>query len=300
MKLFDKFKKNDKILKQDLNNIADHPGMVFVIHLLMDQKCDMPDKQFMHDVMNKHFGETDCFCHDEKCAGFSAKKYLVHYEKDNVDVPPHLMITGCCKIDQPVMDELSISQLWDCRNGSEILEGCEYQVLATDMMAAGLHYKNRAEMLVNYIEALAELYPSCKAFVFETSKKMLTREAILNCSMPKESRFIYYAVNVRFFNIQGTDDMLVDSIGMSTLFLPDLQYHFHGMSPNAVVNHAYNLLSYIYENENPIKSHDHIDGTDGDVMSQEIQWDLQYEDSLIQPVRAVIDVNMGEYASGNR
>ena len=28
--------------------------------------------------------------------------------------------------------------------------------------------------------------------------------------------------------------MLIDTVGMSTLFLPDLQYHFHGMDPNWV------------------------------------------------------------------
>ena len=50
---------------------------------------------------------------------------------------------------------------------------------------------------------------------------------------------MYYAVNVRYFSIQGTNDMMVDSVGMSTLFLPDLQYHFHGVDPNHVVFHAY-------------------------------------------------------------
>lgn len=39
--------------------------------------------------------------------------------------------------------------------------------------------------------------------------------------------------------------MIVDTLGMSTLFLPDLHYHFHGADPNHVVNHAYNVLSYI-------------------------------------------------------
>ena len=38
--------------------------------------------------------------------------------------------------------------------------------------------------------------------------------------------------------------MLIDTVGMSTLFLPDLQYHFHNMDPNWVVNHAYNVASY--------------------------------------------------------
>lgn len=294
------FKKKKKVLQQDLNNKDEHQGMIFVVHLLMDEICDMPDKQHMQNVMNKHLGETDCFCHDGKVAGFAPKNYTIHFEKENKYIPPQLIIMECVKIEQPVMDEISASQLWDCKDGSEILESCKYQVIATDVLAGGLYYKDRAEMLVGYIEALVELYPSCKAVVFETSKKMFTRDSILNCSVPKEKRFIYYAVNVRFFNIQGTEDMLIDTIGMSTLFMPDLQYHFHGMNPDAVVNHAYNLLSYIYENENPIKSNDHIDGIDGDTISTNVQWNLQYENSLIQPVREVIDVNMGEYASGSR
>lgn len=158
----------------------------------------------------------------------------------------------------------------------------------------------KGEMLVDYIEALVEIFPTCKAVVFETSKKMLTREKIVICQIPKENRFIYYAVNVRFFNIQGTDDMMVDTIGMSTLFLPDLQYHFHGMDPNSVVNHAYNVLSYIYDEANPIKPNDYIDGIKDGQMSTEVQWNVQYENSLIQLVREVLDVNMGEYASGKR
>ena len=35
-------------------------------------------------------------------------------------------------------------------------------------------------------------------------------------------------------------------------------------------------------------------------LDSNVQWILQYEDSLVQPVRAVLDVNMGEYASGTR
>ena len=58
--------------------------------------------------------------------------------------------------------------------------------MVTDMLAAGLDYKERAEMLVNYVEALVNIYPFCKAVVFETSKKMLPREDILNCTLPKE------------------------------------------------------------------------------------------------------------------
>ena len=294
------FNKKEKVLQQDVSNVDEHPGMVFIIHLLMEEMCEMPDKQFMLDVMNKHLGETDCFCHNGKVAGFAPKKYKIHFEKENRDISPQLMIMQCIKNEKPVMDEIAENQLWNCQNGDEILNKCSYQVFATDMMAANLDYKERAEMLVDYVEALVEMYPTCKAVVFENSKKMFTREAILNCTVPKESRFIYYAVNVRFFNIQGSNDKIIDTLGMSTLFLPDLQYHFHDIEPNAVVNHAYNILSYIFDNDNPIESDDTIDGIKDGAMCQDVQWKVQYENSLIQPVREVIDINMGEYAAGNR
>lgn len=289
---------NDEILQQDLEQVGPRPGMVFIAHLLMEEKCNMPDKEFMHGIMTKHLGDIDCFAHDGKVAEFAVKKYVAQYK--DASVPPALMITDCLEIKQPLLDNLALSQLWNCKEGADIIDKCRYQVIATDMLAAGLEYKDRAEMLVDYVEALMEIYPTCKAIVFDVSKKMHTREAILNCNMPKECKYIYYAVNVRFFKIEGTEDMIVDTIGMSTLCLPDLQYHFHGLNPNHVVNHAYNVLSYIYDNNCPINSGDHIDGIKDGEMSQEVQWNVQYEDALIQPMRVVIDFNMNEYAAGQR
>ncbi len=294
------FKKKEKVLQQNLEEKAIDQGVIFIVHLLMEEMCDMPGKDFMNDIMIKHFGDVACFCHDEKTAGFTPNKYKVHYKEPDKDIPPQLMIMRCFKNQKPVMDEISASQTWDCPASKEILSACKYQVVATDMMASGLDYKERAEMLVSFIEALVEMFPTCKAVVFETSKKMLSRKTILECQIPRESRFIYYAVNVRFFNIQGGNDMLVDSIGMSTMFMPDVQYHFHDIDPNAVVNHAYNILSYMHDAANPIKSNDHIDGLENGKMSMNVQWNVRYEDSLIQPIREVLDINTGEFAAGTR
>ena len=292
--------KSEEDYRQDIHDEAEHISSVFVIHLLMNEMCEMPDRERMQEVMSKHISNTECYTYDEKIAGFSVNKYSVHYEKNNCDVPPQLMITECSRIEQPVMEESDMNQLWNCENGIEILNDASYQVFATDMLAAGLNYKERAEMLVDFVEALVELYTSCTAVVFENSKKMLTREEILYCSVPKEQRFIYYAVNARFFKIQSTEDMLVDTVGMSTLFLPDVQYHFHGIAHSDVMNHAYNLLIYIFENNNPIDSGDQIDSIKDGSLSDDVKWTVRYENSIAKPERVVIDVNMGENAAGVR
>ena len=72
------------------------------------------------------------------------------------------------------------------------------------------------------------------------------------------------------------------------------------MDPNWVVNHAYNLASYILANDNPIQDGETVDGVEGGQMSRNLQWKCQYEDALIQPSRGVLDIHMGPFASGQR
>ena len=289
-----------QVFKQDLTDDSVRPGGIFFIELLMAEHCDMPSRDKMIEVFTKHLGTVDCFDYGRDSAGFAPQNYKVHYEDNNADIPPTLMVTNCEKIDKPVLDDFERSQVWDCPNVDELLDECQYRVFATDMLASGLEPKERADMLVKYADALLELYPSCKAVVFGPSRKFLSRETIENHPDKEVTRFIYYAVNVRYFSIQGTDDMMVDTLGMSTLFYPDVQYHFHGMNPDDIVHHAYSVLYYIFEHDNPIDDGQTIAGLENGDMNPDIKWAVQYEDSLIQPVRTVIDINMGEYASGTR
>ena len=292
-----KKEKEEKVLKQDLTQKDENNG-VFVIHLFMKEKCDMPDKEYMTHILQKHMGEVECFSHNEKSAGFAVKKYKVEFKEGKI--PPQLLITEAFSTENYQLDALTVSQMWDCPNARQILNECKYHVVAVDMMASLLPYKDRADMLMDDMEALVELYPQCQAVQFQSSGKMFPREKVANHSIPREDRFIYFAVNARFFNIQGTNDHIVDTLGMTVMGLPDLQYHFHDFDPNHVVNHAYNTASYIFSGNSVIESGDNIDGIKDGKIDRSVQWKCQYENSLIQPLRPVIDICMNEYASGKR
>ena len=258
--------------------------------LLFREPVSLPEKDQLTAVMEKHMGEVDCFWHDEKGAGVAAKNYLSQFKEGAM--PVQLMITSCTAFDGSEIDDFQRSQMWDCQGERDrILSECRYQVFGTDMIAANLAPKVRAEMDMNFLEALVELYPDCEAVYFFNSGKLILTRDIRGNKLPNFDRFIKFAVNVRFFNIQGTQDMVVDTLGMGILFLPDLQYHFHGMDPNWVVNHAYCIASYILSNDNPIKS---------GAISRQVLWKGRYEGALIQPAREVIDIYMNEYASGQR
>ncbi|MDO5558588.1 MAG: DUF4261 domain-containing protein [Oscillospiraceae bacterium] len=284
-------------MKQDLSQKS-QPGSVFMMHLLFKNPVSMPDKNTMTSVMSKHLGDVDCFSFNDKVAAFAAKKYLSEFK--DARIPPQLMIMGCNEFDPDTIDQLRKSQMWDCiEDRDRILSECRYQIFANDMMAA-LPALQRADLDMNFMEALAEIFVDCEAVYFENSGKLFTCEDIRNHNIPAEDRFIYFAVNVRFFNIRSTDDMVIDTLGMNVLYLPDIQYHFHGLDPEAVVNHAYNMAVYIFKNDNPINQGDTIDALENNEMSTKVRWKCSYEDSLIQPSREVIDIYTNQYASGTR
>ena len=68
---------------------------------------------------------------------------------------------------------------------------------------------------------------------------------------------------------------------------------------NLMVNHAYNTALYLLINDNPIETGNTIDGIP-DGSAQPERWICRYEESLIQPVREVLDIDTGAYAAGNR
>lgn len=289
---------NEPVLQQDLSGAA-HSGHVFSMQLLMEENVGRPDEDTLRSVLQKYLGDSAEVICKEHAVMTAVKQYTVQF-KDGT-APPLLMLTDCDAFDGSKLGAFERSQMWDCPDADELLRRCTYQIFASDMLAgAMLDYHERCHMLLRYIEALLELFPQTKAVWFQPSQKLIPVEKLLDKSAPDGIRFIQYAVNVRFFRIQGTEDMLVDSLGMSVMGLPDLQYHFHGADPDAVVNHAYNMLSYLLSSGSIIKDNDTIDGFAEGAISRDVQWKCHHEDALIQPPRPVIDVCMNEFASGRR
>ncbi len=278
------------------------PGGVFVVKLLMKEQCDMPSVQRMQDVLSRHLGKMESFGGQSAEKGFAGFAALDHPAKfSDREVPVQLCVLGCEPFEAQQIDDMQRSQMWDCpEDRDRILSECKYAVLANDMLGGGLQTRERANMLMDYLEALLELFPSCEAVLFHNSGKLVLADTVRNGEVRDLNRYIRYCVNVRLFNISGTEDHVIDTLGLSLLYIEDLQYHFHNMDPNWVVNHAYNMASYILNNDCPIKHGDTIDGIADGKLVQDIQWKCRFEDSLVGPMRPVLDVCMGEYAAGKR
>ena len=281
------------------------PGGVFMVQLLMKEKCEMPSLERMTQVLERHIGKVDAAKPTddmsdsmEVIALFAALDHIAKFS--NGQGPVQVSVMPCDTFHPETIDEMKRSQMWDClQDRDRILSECKYCVFANDMLTGALDPLERANFDMDYLEALLELFPTCEAVYSLNTGKLILADTIRKQTYTGLDRFIHYIVNVRFFNIQDTNDSLVDTLGMTLLYLEDLQYHYHDMDPNWVVRHAYSIASYCLENRRPIKDGDTVDGVDGEgSLDQSIQWKCRFEDAIVKPGRPVLDIHMGQYAAG--
>ena len=94
--------------------------------------------------------------------------------------------------------------------------------------------------------------------------------------------------------------MLVDTHGMCAVGLKDVQCHFKGLDPNNVINYIYSIAFFVMQFGGQIKNGDTIEGLNGDTIDENVLWTCRYEDAMVAPMRAVLDICPGEYAAGER
>ena len=306
MGLFKKEKKpEEKKSPLDEMDPLIRPGGVFMVQLLMKEKCEMPSLERMTQVLERHIGKVDAAKPTDDMSdsmeGIALFAALDHIAKfSNGQGPVQVSVMPCDTFHPETIDEMKRSQMWDCMEDRDrILSECKYCVFANDMLTGALDPLERANFDMDYLEALLELFPTCEAVYSLNTGKLILADTIRKQTYTGLDRFIHYIVNVRFFNIQDTNDSLVDTLGMTLLYLEDLQYHYHDMDPNWVVRHAYSIASYCLENRRPIKDGDTVDGVDGEgSLDQSIQWKCRFEDAIVKPGRPVLDIHMGQYAAG--
>lgn len=289
----------NEIFKQNLSEKGEFQH-VFRVELLFKEKGVRPDEEVFRDALAARYGKTDIVTEGlASLSTFAVRKFMVEYADEN-KLPAQVLVADFESFDGKTISAMQRSQLWDCLDRDKILDECKYKLMLADFMASGLDYQERCELLSGWVEIVLECLPECVAVWVPSSGKLVTRAQVLCNPWSGSARFLHYGMNVRFFNVQNSHDMLVDTLGLYAIGLPDVQYHFHDLEPNAVVNHAYRVASYIFERNAPIKSGESIDGISGQETDQNVRWECQYELALIQPERDMMDVCPGEYAAGVR
>ena len=282
---------------------------IMMVQLLFNKKPQTPSADQLKSALEKYLDtpeEVPYIEPSEKTTGemfmFPLPKYKAVMKDKPEGVPVMAVFMGSDTESGIEADEMKRSQFWDVQDGGNIIDECRYTILLNTIFGAALSYQEQAEIILAQVGAALDCYPECTGIYVQQSGKLTTPEMFEeNKEYSLSQRFINLFVNARFFNVPETDEMVIDTLGFNVFGGADVQVHFKDMDPNYVVNYVYNVASYQFDNDFPVKSGETIDSIDenGD-MQMEPQWSVQYEESLVDPLRTVLDINCGEYAGGNR
>ena len=279
-------------MDQNNETTNEFESRIAIIHFLFREKTYFPNAEDIHQKLQEKLGNIDIVAKEEMKL-FSLLNYTATFEEEK-QVPIQLMISDYTEAKKDLVPELAKTHLWGFPNHEEVLSVCPWQIIVTDMLGTWLPAFQRAEVLSSAIDTILELYPNCEAVYYGPSQNLVQADKIRENEETGHKRYLYGGLKGRSFRVEGSNDMVIDTLGLHVLGLPDAQYHFHDLDANALMNHAYNLAYYIYENDAPIKSGETIDGIEEGV------WVCQYEESLLEPKRIILDVNTGKHASGRR
>jgi hypothetical protein len=191
----------------------------------------------------------------------------------------------------------ALEQSWNFPEARDIVERCTAAVLVTDLMSSALPYKERLDLFQRALLAVLEVVP-CEAIHWQPTQQMVSPAAYRDASQLSGSALFFAgAVNVRLFNITGSDNEIVmDTLGLGALGLPDLQCHFRNLEPSDVARVLYNAAWYVFEAGDVIEDGHTLQGT-----TPSSKWRCQHEDALVAPARVVVDMNPGpEHTAGCR
>jgi hypothetical protein len=239
--------------------------------------------------------ELDCRVPSEAGNAFLIfhKQHPVKYSEGEMPVQTAILAT-----DQPPRIEAyreDIQQSWRCQRAEELLRGCQEGRLVTEMMARLLPPQHRVSLFHGVLRAMVEV-TSPAALVFKHSQQVIEPSDYL-AACGEDPILRPGSLNVRFFNITNTHgDMIMDTRGLAEIGLHDLQCHFRNLDPTEVARVLFNTAVYVFEKGPVIESGQTVAGVE-----PESKWRCQFENSLLEPKREVLDLDPGKpYAAGAR
>jgi hypothetical protein len=221
---------------------------------------------------------------------FSHLDHKVTYDDGDVEYAqsciyePH-MLQGFDRFDS------ALQQSFHWTDAQTTITKCKYSVRIHDLFAGDLPYKERFELISGVVQAILESTP-CKAMFWHTSDKLVEPHAYLEASLQGEK--LYGAVNLRLYSTGKDKEMIMDTLGLSALGIPDVQCHFYDLDPSALGRDLLVISKYLYDQGDIVHNGESI-GT-----SANKAYLCEHQHALVVPPRVVLDLNTGSAHDANQ
>lgn len=123
----------------------------------------------------------------------------------------------------PEQMQAELKQTWDWAEAKDLLAKHQSHVVVSDLLAAGLPYKSRLGFFQNVLCGVLELMVPV-AIRWRPSQKLVNPAALMKALEPGQGRDpIKGAVNVRRTLVKSAGGVVMDTIGLGALGLPDFE-----------------------------------------------------------------------------
>jgi hypothetical protein len=207
--------------------------------------------------------------------------------KDRVLPAQTFMALTDARLD-PAAYEAPLQQSWSFPAARDAIGKCNEHVSSDRSHVGGpVEYGERLRLFLAVLAGTLDIV-RCEAVHWPRSQQLADPQTLGRALAASFSdAFFSGPLNVRLFNADCRDgEMVMDTLGLGALGLFDFQCHVRSLRPDEVARVLHNTGLYEFENGDVLADGNTVPGVD-----RESKWRCQREDALIQPKRAVIDLD---------
>jgi hypothetical protein len=253
---------------------------VYAVELL----CEMPPKIEPQELLGRlrdRVGAVGFVDPNAQTAGlnFHFPQHRTGFKGDSV---PAQCVVGLSP--RPVDDRFltaALDQSWDWKEARAAVAIHRVSVVVSDLLAAGLPYKERLDLFQQCVLSTLEIVPAC-AILWRPCGRLVDPTAYRRSHRTGEDA-LFGPLNVRMF--ADGDAVTMDTMGLSALGLPDLQARFLGsvMDPNSVAGLLHGAARYVYDKGDVLNDGDTVPGPGA------LPWECRRTTALVPPARPVVE-----------
>lgn len=177
----------------------------------------------------------------------------------------------------------SLTQTWDWKGATEIVDECRYSIVISDFMATNLNYDDRTVLFNKALNSVLNILP-CKAINWSYSQKLVNPNEFCNALIDESYHSLYGLLNVRYFKID--DEQVMDTMGLSALGLPDLECSFKNLDKGSISSTLYDYAQKIFKNGDYLKDGEKIHDN-----TLNLDFFCHHKFSKTMPKRIVLELN---------
>lgn len=281
MKRFSFFKKN-KESQESVNNFPE----LLAVKLFFYDKPNLDDDKINDSLKDKFkkIGFPENLESFKSSRHYFFKDYEVEFEEGIIPAQGTIFIPDTVGIEIAKL-ETAFHQSWNWQDAELVVRKCKFEVLLTDVMSRNLDYKKRIEFFQKFVASIVDVLKP-NAIWISNGDKIMNREEYLTCFEVNDFQNLNGFMNVRLFNLQESDgEMLMDTLGLNSLGLPDFEIRFRDYNPSAIAGLLFNYGNYIFENGVVIENGNTIQG-----IEEHQKWKCYFKESLLAPKRIIIEI----------